>query len=242
MSQLQNASGLSAQFDLGTPVSPGTPWSTPTWAGSRVGSNQAFRALPGVIENREGAGVFSLLGRFAGSRGTLSVNFVVGSPGVQRFVAFLTDVPSAPVNYLGIGLTTDNRPFARIRNSAGVEVANVVAPLIFEVGAVVSATLFWNSAAAISGTRFASFLVGPSTMSVWTTDPQSLWTPFNASNLISGGRSFGPYSDYNGQVLNVQVSSNVVLPSGASVIGSLPLDRQASDSVSIAESVTPLIS
>lgn len=107
---------------------------TPTWKGRAMGPDTVVPLLPGVCFEARGAGVFSLSQpdrfprgpRISGRRGTMDLWVVMGAVGAIRSVAYLTDDPNSPSNFMAIKIDTSNRPL--------LEVQQVVTPVVAATG------------------------------------------------------------------------------------------------------------
>ena len=172
-----------------------------------------YRPLDGEVVAVPTTGVVSLSG-YLGRQGTILASITVGAAGTARAVAFLVDRWPSPTKYIGLGLDTTNRPFAKM-NVRGTGVSGQSLPSGPAVinGDPLNICIAFNALAAISGEFMATFQVDGATLGVWSIDPIGPWTPFVPTVLLVGVSPGGGLADLNGVVRHVEVSSKVALSS-----------------------------
>ncbi len=118
---------------------------TPTWKGRSMAQHTVVPFIPGQCFEARGTGVFPLSqpGRFprgtrvSGRQGSLDLWLTAGVIGTERTVAFLTDDPSSPYNFLAVKLDASNRPL--------LEVQQVVTPLSAATGVLTATGAITNT-------------------------------------------------------------------------------------------------
>lgn len=116
-----------------------------TWKGNSMVQHTVVPTIPGLCFEARGSGVFPLsrVGRFprgpriSGRRGTFDLWITTGAIGSERVVAFLTDNPSSPYNFIAIKLDASNRPL--------LEIQQVVTPLYAATGTLTAVGAITNT-------------------------------------------------------------------------------------------------
>lgn len=154
--------------------------------------------------------VASGLGEFTttatGRRGTMDLSVITGAPGANRAVAFLVD-HSSPTKWIGIGLDTNNVPFALIStDGAATVLAESGAPGgPVTAGTLLNVRLVWDSTAPVRGTSYVALAInGP--LAKFIVEPGAAWTSFLPGALLLGVGGYGGLSDFNGGAPFVQLS------------------------------------
>lgn len=241
MTDLLTGTSLVVKIDNATPVasSPG-PWGSVSYP---QGSNQnavAYQRLSGSVGDAQSFGTFALNGLMTGIKGTIVTTVLVGAPGSDRSIGYLSQTLGAS-NRILLAMDGMNRPFCLIQDASGTVVAKVIPTWSsnLSVGQQVTIKLCWDSTAAIEGTRFTLMQIESNKVAGtdWMTSPTTAWTSFIPAYVILGDALAGggapALTGFNGQILSFQVSNSVVTEgSTGSFTPTRVLDRILSDVVS----------
>ena len=239
--RLLNSSGLLVEINEAVPTVSGN-WNAPYWTnGASVGyPNVSVSLRNAQFIQSGGVGWFDLENKISGIRGTISLTFVAGPPGLSRGLAVLTNSTALISPRITLNLDGLNRPIVTIQNALGVVVATTMASYTpIPEGAVTTVILSWDSTQAIEGTRFAKLTVqsGDIPSGDWLTSPVAAWASFMPT--VAGlGFSTNLLPPFNGQILAIQVSnesSGGSVGIGASLSSTHILDCFASDVISMTE-------
>lgn len=120
---------------------------SPTWRGNSMAQHTVVPLLPSVCFEARGKGVFPLSSpggpRMSGRRGTLDLWLTTGAVGSERTVAFLTDDPASPYNFIALRLDASNRPL--------MEVQQVLTPLSAATGTLTATGAITNTETVVIG-------------------------------------------------------------------------------------------
>lgn len=232
-----NSSGLVVQVLETVPTVPAGAWGNPSWPQGSVGNIQVSPQLGQAVASASGFGPYDLGGKVLGVRGSVLISFVTGAPGSARTLAYLTDNTTSPANRIALGLDGLNRPDLALYDYFGTLKASVMPTYPgMPAGAQGQVILSWDSTQAIDGTRFALLQVnsGAIPSGDWVTNPIAAWTSFQPTTFVLGS-GVGSALAFNGQLISVQVSNDVVT-GGSGSRGQFPttrvFDRFLSDTVS----------
>lgn len=209
---LLNSSGLLVDVRESVPMVTLGNWHSPSWSkGASVDPPNVTVLLPNNRFTGAGLGWFDLEG-VSGVRGTVSVSLVVGAPGTVRDFAIITSNRTTLSPRMVLSVDGLNRPLVELQDSLGVTVASTMASYtpILE-GSLVTLLFSWDATQAIEGLRFAKLRVqsGSAPSNDWVVAPTTAWSAFVPTSVGLGSGS-GANPEFNGQILSLQISNEVV--------------------------------
>lgn len=183
-------------------------------AGYLVSINHPNYSNPDVFRpTTQSKGIFNTIGAmplsgWLGRQGTIMAAATVGATGSARAIAFLVDRYPSPTKYIGIAVDSSNRPYAQMSvDGVGTVIGRSTSSgSIITAGSPINVRLAFNALAPVHNSWMAAFQIDDVTIGVWSTDPDTTWTPFIPAFLLVGIPPVGGISALNGAIRHVQLS------------------------------------